>query len=96
MARPFFAIFDCVYEYARRESRNVPQRVPDLVIDELLAIAVLAPLLIADLTRLFYPLLVATDTSPSHGFGASVCPITENVAADVWRFSDRRGDFVRL
>ena len=92
MARPFFAIFDGVYEYARREPRNAPQRVPDSVIDELPTFAVLAPLLIADLTRPFYPLLFATDASPSYGFGASVCPITQDEAVDLGRFSVRRGD----
>ena len=43
----------------------MPQRVPDIVIDELLVFAVLAPLLIADLTRPFRPLVAATDASLS-------------------------------
>ena len=67
-----------------------------MVVDELATFALLAPLLVADLTREFHPLLTATDASPSFGFGASVCPITSAEAITLGTYSDKRGDFVRL
>ena len=96
MARPFLSIFDRVYVFARRPEEKVPIDLPTDVIDELVTFALLTPLLVADLTREFHPLLAATDASPSFGFGASVCPITPEEAVKLGTYSDKRGDFIRL
>ena len=80
MARAFLSIFDHVYLFSRREEGQTIIDVPDEVFDELATFALLTPLLVADLTREFHPLLAATDASPSFGFGASVCPITPDEA----------------
>ena len=71
MARSFFSIFDEVYIFARLEPGKVIVDVPEAVITELIVFVLLSPLLVANLTREFDPLLVATDASSSFGFGAS-------------------------
>ena len=96
MARPFLSIFDNVYVFARRPEEKTIIDVPSGVMTELITFALLTPLLVADLTRVFHPLLAASDASPSFGFGASVCPITPSEAVELGSFSDKRGDFVRL
>jgi len=96
MSRPFLSIFDRVYVFARRPEEKLPIDLPTNVIDELITFAFLSPLLVADLTRDFHPLLAATDASPSYGFGASVCPITSDEAIKIGTYSDKRGDFIRL
>ena len=96
MARAFLSIFDRVYVFARRPEEKLPIDVPIDVMDELIIFVMLSPLLVADLTREFHPLLAATDASPSYGFGASVCPITSHEAVQLGTYSDKRGDFIRL
>ena len=96
LSRPHFACFRAVYQFVRRlpEEKIVP--VPDVVVDELVLFAALAPLLTACLDRDWLPLITACDAAPEYGFGASICPASRETIADLGRKAERRGDFVRL
>ena len=96
MPRSFFSVFDEVYVFARLEPGKVIVEVPEAVITELIVFVLLSPLLVANLTRKFDPLLVATDASSSFGFGASACRLTADECEEFRSFSDKRGDYVRL
>ena len=95
LSRPHFACFRAVYQFVRRlpEEKIVP--VPDVVVDELVLFAALAPLLTACLDRDWLPLITACDAAPEYGFGASICPASRETIADLGRKAERRGDFVK-
>ena len=96
MSRSFLSIFDDVYGFARLDDGETVRDVPDGVVQELLVFAALSPLLVADLSRDFHPLLMACDAAPEYGFGVSACPITALEATELGTFAERRGDYVRL
>ena len=96
LSRPHFACFGEVYEFVRREPGNVPQQVPEKVINELLIFAGLAPLLSASLEREWCTTVVATDAAPEYGIGVSVADLPPGDVADLGRLSERRGDYIRL
>ena len=96
MARGMFAVFDEIYEFVRREPQDTPQLIPDSVAHELLVFMLLAPLLVADLTRQFFPALAACDAAPEYGFGVSVCTITDEEAQTLGTYAEKRGDYVRF
>ena len=54
------------------------------------------PVLAADLSREWSTQVLATDASPSYGFGTSVCDLPRSMVAELGRKADTRGDFVRL
>ena len=66
--------------------------VPKSVIDELMLFCSLAPLLTADLSRQWLPLVAAADAAPEFGFGTSVCSMPSAEGAAIGRKAERRGD----
>ena len=96
MSRSFFSVFNEAYSFARLEPRSEQQHVPDGVAHEFLVFVLLAPLLVADLTRQFFPTLVACDAAPEFGFGVSACTITSREAEVLGTYAERRGDYIRF
>ena len=96
LSRPMFSIFDAVYKFARRLPFTKTTKIPEPAQNELLFTVLLAPLLTAGLARPALDLLIATDASPDFGFGVCVAHCETEEAAEVCRFAERRGDYVRL
>ncbi len=96
LSRPHFACFRETCNFVLREPSDVPVEVPRGVINELLVFCALAPLLTADLSREWLPLLTATDAAPEYGFGTSVCHLSTDEVAAIGRKAERRGEYVRL
>ena len=94
--RLLFSALDVVYDFVRDPDDHVPRVLPPAVRSELLVALLLAPLMEADLTRPWLPLLAATDASDAFGFGACVSPVSPVEARRVGRLGEKRGDFVRL
>lgn len=96
LQRPYFATFNHVYEFVRREPAVQPTCLPLQVQQELAVAFGLLPLLAASLDKPCYPELMACDAAPEFGFGvcAAQCPVS--VLQEVGRLAERRGDFVRL
>ena len=71
--RPSLSCFHSVYAFARAQPASSMRTVPREVLKELLIFAFLSPLLEADVTRPWSDTIIATDASPSFGFGVAVC-----------------------
>ncbi len=96
LSRPHYSCFQAIYKFVTRTPEHDVVKVPSDVISELVLFVSLAPLLTAGLDRQWLPLITATDAAPEYGFGASVCPASMDVVADLGRKAERRGDYVRL
>ena len=96
LSQPHFSCFRETYSFVSREPGDVPVKVPLAVRDELMLFCALAPLLSADLSRDWLPLVTATDAAPEFGFGTSVCQLPTAEVAAIGRKAERRGDYVRL
>ena len=70
--RPSLSIFHEVYAFTRSVPSSEAVLVPDAVIQELLVFVLHTQLLQADVTRPWCDTVIATDASPSFGFGVSV------------------------
>ena len=70
--RPLFSAFDKVYEFSHRQPDKVARALDTEVLSELLLIAALCPFWSCDLSRPWWPHIVATDASPTYGFGMCV------------------------
>ena len=84
----------------RRQPGEQVQRIPRVVLDELLIFASLCPLLTAALDRQWCTTVVATDVAPDYGLGVSVAVIpaemVASLVASLGALSERRGDHIRL
>ncbi|CAE7942083.1 unnamed protein product [Symbiodinium sp. KB8] len=96
LSRPFFSVFNEVYDFVRREPPREQCTVPPSVCAELSVATFLMPLLGADLTRQFLPFLVASDASPDFGFGVCFMECSKSIAEQVGALAERRGDFVKF
>ncbi len=96
LSRPHFACFRDTCSFVSQEPGDLPVEVPQAVIDEFMPFCALTPLLSADLSREWLPLVTATDAAPEFGFGTSVCSLPVDEVAAVGRKAERRGDYVRL
>ncbi len=96
LSRPHFACFRDTYAFVLREPGEVAVTVPKSVIDELMLFCALTPLLTADPSRQWLPLVAATDAAPEYGFGTSICGLPVAEVAAIGRKAERRGDYVRL
>jgi len=83
--RPLYALFLDVYDFARAEPLHVPRTLPPSCRAELLAALMLSPWTEADLTRPWATTLLATDASPSFGFGLSARSVTPHQSREVGR-----------
>ena len=94
--RSVYSCFDTIYSFVAREPQHVRTLVPLAAVNELLASAVLLPLMTACFDRQWFPEFTASDASGSYGFGVSVASCSASEAASVGRLADRRGEFVRV
>ena len=79
----------------RGQPEHTPVVVPDEVKDELLCFLCIFPLLSADLSREFEPLILTSDASPDFGFGVAVRRLASPAVAEALsRLSIKRGDFL--
>jgi hypothetical protein len=102
LSRAHFSCFRDAYSFVTKGPGDVPVQVPQGVLDELMLFCALAPLLTADLSRDWLPLVTATDAAPEfgvrnlslrHARGAGRCHRSEGGTARrlrsvgaIWRF----------
>ena len=96
LSRWHFSVFDTAYGFQRCIPQDIPMQVPDGCLDELVVFACLSPLLSVALDRPFCNTIVATDASPSFGFGVSVRAVDGSVVRSLSRCSERHGDHLRM
>lgn len=94
--RPLFSILHSCYGFARSTLPGVSRPVPDSVRKELRTVCALSMLWSFDITKGWHNEIIATDASPSFGFGVSRLRCSANLARSVGRLSEKRGDYVTL
>lgn len=95
LSRPVFSCLHEAYAEARRVDTTKARLHGESLI-ELTLFVMLLPYIDADLTRPWADLIVASDASPSFGFGVSVAPATPDTLRSFSRTAARKGAFVRL
>lgn len=95
LARPVFSCLHEVYVDAR-QSTTAKFRPRDESLVELTLLLMLLPYIDADLTRPWANILVASDASPSYGFGVSVAAASPTTLKSFSRLAARKGAFARL
>ena len=94
--RPSFSVFHNVYLFTKRTPDDVCVPLPSECLHELVDFVFVLPTLLADLTRPWFPELVATDASPSYGFGVSSLTCDPRVARKVCHLAQVPGAFAFL
>ncbi len=87
---------DASYVFVRRDQQDEIAPIPADVRTEILAFVLLAPFAVAGLDRQYAREFVASDASPSFGFGVVAARCSLELSAWVCSLSERRGDFIRL
>ena len=95
LTRPVFSCLHEVYAEAREQLAG-KSRPGDQCLVELALFTMLLPYIDADLTRPWADIVVASDTSPSYGFGVSVAAAPPDTLRAFSRTAARRGAFARL
>jgi hypothetical protein len=93
--RAMWCIFGESYKWIESLAETGSFRVPGKVLDELLAMAVLSPLIRTPLRTPLLPLIGATDAS-TDGIGGCEAPVSNELAGALFRKSDIRGERVSL
>jgi len=94
--RPLYSLFLTVYDFMRADPQHVPRSLPRPCRAELLAALMLSPWTEADLSRPWASTLLATDASPSYGFGLSSRTVSPHEARSVGRQACDADAFVRF
>jgi hypothetical protein len=94
--RPLFSVLRFTYAFARDPDQLRPKAVPCNVQTELAAILGLALFWSFDLTKPWHDEILASDASPSYGFGVSRLAAPPGVSKRLGRLAERRGDYVAL
>jgi hypothetical protein len=93
--RVFLSVMDVIYTWMKKLQPRVRVPVGGPACDELLALALLSPLMEADLRLPLCKLLGAVDASSS-GAGAAVASVSSQTAIDLYGMAEDRGAHVRL
>ena len=96
LQRPLFSAFDEIYQFVRAEPADEQVQLSETIRSEIAVAAFLMPLLGADLSRQFLPLLTASDAAPEFGFGVAYMKCSVAQASTVGSLAERRGDFVKF
>ena len=96
LSRSHFSVFDEVYAFARKEDGDTKRILSHACIDELLCFACLVPCLSVGVARPFCNTLIASDASPSSGFGVSIKECEGGLTEALSLKSERFGDLVRM
>ena len=94
--RWLLSCLDETYGFDRADPQERQQRVLDPVLSELMHNFAMSPFWEADLCRPWCKQLVATDASPSFGFGVAAASVPFGIVKKIGRQSHRRDTFVRL
>jgi hypothetical protein len=94
--RPSLSIFHTIYDAVRRTPQHKLTTLDLSVALEMLQFVLLAPLLEADSTRPWHHDLVATDASPSFGFGVAALRVGCTKVREVGRLAHREQEFLQL
>ena len=94
--RPLFSTLDHCYAHARRTPRTERFPISERVVEELACCIALSPLWSFDLTKAWCPTIIASDASPSYGFGICAWEGGVSAARRLGGLSDRWGDYVTL
>jgi hypothetical protein len=95
LTRPVFSSLHEVYADARRDGSS-KSRLRGECLAELTLFLMLLSFIDADLTRPWADIVVASDASPSYGFGVSVAPAAPDTLRSFARTAARKGAYVRL
>jgi len=89
-----YSVFVRAYDLARHDDLDAEVTVAAAARDEFAVYAALAPLLVADLSRPYLPLLTCSDASPSYGYGVSVRSVSAELAEELGSLSEHRGEYL--
>jgi len=95
LVRPLYAVFGAIYDTTRLDDQETPVQLSAAQKGELLAAAVLSTVCELDTTDPWASQVLATDASPSFGFGLKAAPTTDSEARALGRRSWDRSVFVR-
>lgn len=87
---------DTVYDFTRAGAQDTVRELPPNVLSELMLNVALAPLWQVNLYRGWHDELVATDASPSYGFGVAVAPCLRSTVRLVGRSSHEANSHIRF
>ena len=87
---------DATYAYNRSDPQDVQAQLPDQVLGELMHNFSLAPFWDANLCRPWHRTVVATDASPSFGFGVAAARAPVGVVKTIGRNSHASDTYIRL
>ena len=93
--RPALALLNSVFADASSTPAHKVFRLARQSVNELLAVAVLAPLLTSDIRASFCPFLFCMDASPD-GAGLCSAPLPASAIRELWRFSEQKGFYTKL
>ena len=96
LRRPKLSVYHAVYGFLRDPDDTKLRQVPGPVLQELLLGLVLGVFWRSDLSRQFLPLILASDASPSFGFGASVSRASADKTRELARIAEKQGSYVVL
>ena len=95
LSRPLFSCLHSVYDFARNDDLGRSE-VPSNLVAELALFGWLLAWIDGDLTRPWQDLVIASDASPSFGFGVSVAPADQDLLRSFSRDAVRAGAHARL
>ena len=94
--RPLFSILEASYTFARQAPQTSLLALPGTVQREMAMVLGLAMQWMFELDKVWSPDILASDASPSFGFGVSRLRRSVHLARSLGRLSEKRGDFVSL
>jgi hypothetical protein len=95
LSRGTYSAFNAVYPFTRLTPDHAELHLPPGALAELLLFGLLTPSLEVDLRRPWNPVLVASDATPSWGFGVAFATLTPAEVASAGRRLDRGAWFFR-
>ncbi|CAE7810303.1 unnamed protein product [Symbiodinium sp. CCMP2592] len=93
--RPALALLNHVFADAARSPDHVVFRLARETVNELIALAVVAPLLSSDIRASFCPAVFCMDASPDGG-GLCSAPLPAHAVQELWRHSEQKGFYTKL
>ena len=94
--RALFALLDACYAFARLTPQHVTILLPERVTSELASVLALAPQWHFQLEKPWLCQVLASDASPSFGFGVAVCKLPISRVRQLGALSEKRGDLITL
>ena len=95
LQRPYYSIFGATYRHTVGEDLDTPQRLSDECRAELAMAALVAVSIEVDVRQQWAPIVLATDATPSYGYGLSMARTSADVVRRIARTACSHDVFVR-